>query len=174
MSRPLFLVLASAVTMAGVLVAVVGATLAGAAPGLTPKDVAVDLVAAGPYTYDHITQDGTGPNLPHYPKACEILAIDLSPGMLDMARLRFLLADDAGAGKTIMAGLLVREMLLRRQVKRVLVVAPAGLVGNWESELRTLFRLRFRILGSGDASDGHNPFTAEVVEALRAAVRTPE
>lgn len=81
------------------------------------------------------------------------------PGMLEMPKLRFLLADDAGAGKTIMAGLLVREMLLRRQVKRVLVVPPAGLVGNWESELRTLFRLRFRILGSGDASDGHNPFT---------------
>ena len=81
------------------------------------------------------------------------------PGMLEMARLRFLLADDAGAGKTIMAGLLVREMLLRRQVKRVLVVAPAGLVGNWESELRTLFRLRFRLLGSSDARDGHNPFT---------------
>ena len=56
------------------------------------------------------------------------------PGMLDHPRLRFLLADDAGAGKTIMAGLLIREMLLRRLVQRVLVVPPAGLVGNWERQ----------------------------------------
>lgn len=81
------------------------------------------------------------------------------PGMLDLPRLRFLLADDAGAGKTIMAGLLTREMLLRRQVKRVLVVPPAGLVGNWERELRILFRLRFHILASTDAAEDHNPFT---------------
>lgn len=81
------------------------------------------------------------------------------PGMLELPRLRFLLADDAGAGKTIMAGLLIREMLLRRMVRRVLVIPPAGLVGNWESELRTLFRLRFRLLSSGDVSEGYNPFT---------------
>ena len=74
--------------------------------------------------------------------------------LLPQARLRFLLADDAGAGKTIMAGLYIREMLLRRLVQRVLIVPPAGLVGNWERELRNLFRLRFRILSSPDgASD---------------------
>lgn len=78
-------------------------------------------------------------------------------GLIDHARLRFLLADDAGAGKTIMAGLYIREMLLRRLVHRVLVVPPAGLVGNWERELRNLFRLRFRILDSTDASR-ENPF----------------
>jgi superfamily II DNA or RNA helicase len=85
-------------------------------------------------------------------------APDGRPGLLDHPRLRFLLADDAGAGKTIMAGLVIREMLLRRIVKRVLVVPPAGLVGNWERELRNLFRLRFRILSGADAQDG-NPFT---------------
>jgi SNF2 family DNA or RNA helicase len=59
--------------------------------------------------------------------------------LLPQSRLRFLLADDAGAGKTIMAGLYGREMLGRRLVRRILVVAPAGLVGNWDSELKQLF-----------------------------------
>ena len=71
--------------------------------------------------------------------------------------LRFLLADDAGAGKTIMAGLYIQELLLRRQVERVLIVPPAGLIGNWERELRVCFRLQFRILSSADAADT-NPF----------------
>jgi superfamily II DNA or RNA helicase len=79
-------------------------------------------------------------------------------GMLDHPHLRFLLADDAGAGKTIMAGLVIREMLLRRLVQRVLVAAPAGLVGNWEAELRRLFGLRFRILSGSDVTDIYNPF----------------
>ena len=71
--------------------------------------------------------------------------------------LRFLLADDAGAGKTIMTGLYIQELLLRRQVERVLIVPPAGLIGNWERELRVLFRLSFRILSSADAAE-NNPF----------------
>ena len=49
--------------------------------------------------------------------------------MLQQAPLRFLLADDAGAGKTIMTGLYVRDMLSRRLIRRVLIVPPAGLVG---------------------------------------------
>ena len=78
--------------------------------------------------------------------------------MLEQSPLRFLLADDAGAGKTIMTGLYVREMLSRHLVRRVLVVPPAGLVGNWEREMRSLFRLQFRIVGGIDARAG-NPFT---------------
>lgn len=77
--------------------------------------------------------------------------------MLPQSRLRFLLADDAGAGKTIMTGLYVRECLSRRTIRRVLVVAPAGLIGNWQRELRKLFQLRFRIVVGSDARDG-NPF----------------
>ena len=77
--------------------------------------------------------------------------------MLPQDPLRFLLADDAGAGKTIMTGLTVREMLSRGRVRRVLVAPPAGLVGNWERELRTLFRLDFRIVAGEDARTG-NPF----------------
>ena len=44
-----------------------------------------------------------------------------------------------------MTGLYVQELLLRRQVERVLIVPPAGLIGNWERELRVCFRLQFRI-----------------------------
>lgn len=77
--------------------------------------------------------------------------------MLVQPRLRFLLADDAGAGKTIMTGLYVREMLARRLLRRVLIVPPAGLVGNWERELRTLFSLSFRVVRGADARSG-NPF----------------
>jgi len=77
--------------------------------------------------------------------------------MLRQEPLRFLLADDAGAGKTIMTGLYVREMLSRGRIRRVLVVPPAGLVGNWERELRTLFRLRFRIAARADPR-ADNPF----------------
>ena len=97
--------------------------------------------------------------------AAEISSIDPLPHqriavydhMLRLWPLRFLLADDAGAGKTIMTGLYLREMLARRLVKRVLVVPPAGLVGNWEREMRTLFRLPFRIVHGADARTG-NPF----------------
>ena len=77
--------------------------------------------------------------------------------MLRQDPLRFLLADDAGAGKTIMTGLAVREMLLRGRIERVIVAPPAGLVGNWERELRALFGLRFRIVAGADARAG-NPF----------------
>ena len=77
--------------------------------------------------------------------------------MLQQSPLRFLLADDAGAGKTIMTGLYVREMLARRLIRRVLIVPPAGLVGNWEREMRTLFRLQFQVVSGADARAG-NPF----------------
>ncbi len=77
--------------------------------------------------------------------------------MLPERRLRFLLADDAGAGKTIMAGLYIREMLMRRHISRVLIIPPAGLIGNWLHEMHNLFNLPFRIIGGADARRG-NPF----------------
>ena len=91
--------------------------------------------------------------------------------MLGQDPLRFLLADDAGAGKTIMTGLYVREMLLRGRIRRVLIVPPAGLVGNWERELRTLFRLRFRILSGADARAG-NPFRGSASDFVIVSVDT--
>ena len=52
--------------------------------------------------------------------------------LLKLARVRFLLADDAGAGKTIMAGLLIKELKLRGMCERILIVAPANLAFQWQ------------------------------------------
>ena len=91
--------------------------------------------------------------------------------MLGLSPFRFLLADDAGAGKTIMTGLYLREVLARRLVRRVLVVPPAGLVGNWEREMRTLFSLPFRIVRGEDARGG-NPFAGAESDRVIVSVDT--
>ncbi len=91
--------------------------------------------------------------------------------MLKQFPLRFLLADDAGAGKTIMSGLYIREMKTRRLIKRILIVPPAGLIGNWESELATLFSLRFRIV-SGPEARNSNPFIGDDSNCLIVSVDT--
>ncbi len=91
--------------------------------------------------------------------------------MLKQTRLRFLLADDAGAGKTIMTGLYIREMLTRRLISRILIVPPAGLVGNWEHEMRSLFNLPFRIVTGSDARAG-NPFIGPRSDLLIVSVDT--
>ena len=70
--------------------------------------------------------------------------------LLKLARVRFLLADDAGAGKTIMAGLLIRELQLRGLAERILVVAPSNLAFQWQRELKEKFDETFTVLkGSG-------------------------
>src|ERR1700756_4216075 len=66
--------------------------------------------------------------------------------MLPRQPLRFLLADDPGAGKTIMAGLLVKELLIRGDLERCLIVAPGSLVEQWQEELSEKFGLQFDIL----------------------------
>ena len=99
--------------------------------------------------------------------ATEIASIDPLPHqriavyerMLNQVRLRVLLADDAGAGKTIMTGLYVREMLSRRQIKRVLIVPPAGLVGNWQREMQVLFNMPFSVI-IGNNGKTSNPFAS--------------
>jgi len=91
--------------------------------------------------------------------------------MLTQPRLRFLLADDAGAGKTIMTGLYVREMLSRRLLNRILIIPPAGLVGNWQRELRSLFNLDFRIV-SGMDSRGKNPFIGSSSDCVIVSIDT--
>lgn len=79
---------------------------------------------------------------------------------LKLARIRFLLADDPGAGKTIMAGLLLKELKVRGLVKRTLIVAPANLTFQWQRELKEKFREDFEIV-KGDilrANYGTNPW----------------
>src|SRR3954452_4148671 len=66
--------------------------------------------------------------------------------MLDRQPLRFLLADDPGAGKTIMAGLYIKELMIRGDVERCLIIAPGSLVTQWQDELWDRFRLDFDIL----------------------------
>jgi len=66
--------------------------------------------------------------------------------MLPRQPLRFLLADDPGAGKTIMAGLLIKELLVRGDVHRCLVVCPGSLVEQWQDEMNRRFHLPFEIL----------------------------
>src|SRR6266478_4786329 len=68
--------------------------------------------------------------------------------MLPQARLRFLLADDPGAGKTIMAGLLLKELKLRGVVTYVLILTPAPLTIQWQDELYSKFDETFEIVNS--------------------------
>lgn len=150
-----------------------GSAVAGAMPGATPlpsaapaREFRLDflgdanalrvLVEGERLSYGHLFNPAF---------ATEISEIDPLPHqriavyerMLPQSRLRYLLADDAGAGKTIMTGLYVRESLARRTIRRVLVVAPAGLVGNWQRELHNLFQLPFNIVTGADARE-RNPF----------------
>ena len=66
--------------------------------------------------------------------------------MLHRQPLKFLLADDPGAGKTIMAGLLIKELIVRGDVKRCLIISPGGLVEQWQDELFDKFQLEFDVM----------------------------
>lgn len=80
--------------------------------------------------------------------------------MLTRQPLRFVLADDPGAGKTIMTGLLVKELTFRNVVKRCLIVCPRVLAEQWQDELQQKFQLDFEILsGEKINSDAENIFT---------------
>ncbi|MCU0655057.1 MAG: DUF3883 domain-containing protein [Polyangiaceae bacterium] len=80
--------------------------------------------------------------------------------MLPRQPLRFVLADDPGAGKTIMAGLYIRELMMRADAQRICIVAPGSLVEQWRDELCQKFGLEFRVfsreLEAGSPSG--NPF----------------
>ena len=80
--------------------------------------------------------------------------------MLGRQPLRFLLADDPGAGKTVMAGLLIKELLIRGSLERCLIIAPGNLVEQWQDELHEKFDLAFEILTRTqiEASRAGSPF----------------
>jgi len=100
--------------------------------------------------------------------ALSIARVDPLPHQLEavydyfikLPRIRFLLADDPGAGKTIMAGLLIKELKIRGLVKRTLIVTPANLSFQWQRELKDKFRENFEVV-RGDilrANYGMNPW----------------
>ncbi|NLG83536.1 MAG: DUF3883 domain-containing protein [Firmicutes bacterium] len=107
--------------------------------------------------------------------------------MLPRHPLRFLLADDPGAGKTIMAGLLIKELLVRGDLQRCLVVCPGNLVEQWQDELYRRFQLPFEIMTNDKleaARTGNwfleNPFVIARLdkcardEAIQAKLAAPE
>ena len=65
---------------------------------------------------------------------------------LEMPRVSLLLADDVGLGKTIEAGLILTELLIRRRVRRVLILTPASLTQQWQREMKTKFSLNFDLI----------------------------
>lgn len=109
----------------------------------------ISYIAAGARVADALTQDvflapieSTVIPLPHQIKA-------LSKA-LSGDRIRYLLADEVGLGKTIEAGLIMRELKLRGQVLRTLVIAPKGLVTQWVVEMQIHFKEDFRLLIPSD------------------------
>jgi SNF2 domain-containing protein len=95
--------------------------------------------------------------------------------LLPQPRLRFVLADDPGAGKTIMAGLLLKELRLRGVVDRTLIIAPAPLTVQWQDELLDKFDERFEPVSAMQVKGqlGGNPWQhySQVVTSLDLAKR---
>lgn len=89
--------------------------------------------------------------------------------MLSRQPLRYLLADDPGAGKTIMAGLLIKELIVRGDVRRCLICVPGSLAGQWQDELWFKFQTHFDILTreSMDAAVSGNPFQEKDLVIIR-------
>lgn len=83
--------------------------------------------------------------------------------MLPRQPMRFLLADDPGAGKTIMAGLLIKELMIRGDLERCLIISPGSLTDQWQDELSEKFGLEFEILTRDmiAAARSANPFESK-------------
>lgn len=81
--------------------------------------------------------------------------------MISRQPLRFLLADDPGAGKTIMAGLLIRELIARGDIQRCMIVCPGNLVEQWQDEMERRFHLPFEILTNDQLEAARNNWFLE-------------
>jgi SNF2 family DNA or RNA helicase len=86
--------------------------------------------------------------------------------ILKLPRIRFLIADDPGAGKTIMAGLIIKELKLRNLVKRILIVVPGHLKDQWRRELKDRFDESFVIVDRGLLKDHYNENVWEVYNQI--------
>lgn len=71
----------------------------------------------------------------------------LTRDIVEAERRRYLIADEVGLGKTIETGMIIRELVSRGEAERILIITPAGLIKNWQDELRDAFRLHFDVLG---------------------------
>lgn len=79
--------------------------------------------------------------------------------LLPQPKIRFLLADDTGAGKTIMTGLLLKELLMRRVIERILIVTPGGLTKQWqEDEMGVKFNIPFKLVNRSVFTSEPNVF----------------
>lgn len=98
--------------------------------------------------------------------------------MLQRQPLRFLLADDPGAGKTIMTGLLIKELIARGDLKRCLICSPGSLAEQWQDELDSKFHLRFEMVSrlAVEESASGNPFAEKnlVIARLDQLARSEE
>src|SRR5690554_3234642 len=79
--------------------------------------------------------------------------------LLPLPKIRFLLADDTGAGKTIMTGLLIKELLMREVIERILIVTPGGLTKQWQQdEMVVKFNLPFTLVNRSAFTSDPNVF----------------
>lgn len=96
--------------------------------------------------------------------------------MLPRQPLRFVLADDPGSGKTIMAGLLIRELIMRADARRILIISPGSLSEQWYDEMSSKFGLQFELFDrsmlnlshSGNPFDDHDLLIARLDQLARA------
>ena len=89
--------------------------------------------------------------------------------LLPMPKIRFLLADDTGAGKTIMAGLLIKELMMRGLAERILIITPGGLTKQWqEDEMQVKFNIPFTLVNRALFSSDPNVFhtTSRIVTSI--------
>jgi SNF2 family DNA or RNA helicase len=112
------------------------------------------------HTFDPVSVVAIGKidPLPHQVEAFIKMMKLLRPQSGIDGRIRMLLADDVGLGKTIMIGLVMKELILRKKVERVLIVSPSGLQIQWEEEMNDKFNEKFeKIHGEIDG----NPYLKE-------------
>ena len=99
----------------------------------------------------------------------------LTHDVIKMNRRRLLIADEVGLGKTIETGMVIRELIARGEATRVLILCPAGLIKNWQNELRDCFRLEFEVLGidfqdfAPSSWENHNRVIASIDTVKRPA-----